>query len=226
MELVYKLLDKLNDKKLVISTKPGVKLGQNGIIDFLTSYFKELTILPEDIEFIKKINTNLTMITFTTRKMRNIIFYNKKILKNTGIMIFEALDKDQLEIIRALKKTQKSKNISYWTSHCKIFMKIKYLQCEELIKEIKSINDIDFYINYVDHILVPFAEQVNKRHEYVCTLYNPKKVKPSPPWQCIIGENFPPGIPDKEVHLVGVAHLIKEHRIYKEDLKHYFLVNS
>ena len=130
------------------------------------------------------------MVTFTTRKMRNIIFYNKKILKNTGIMIFEALDKDQLEIIRALKKTQKSKNISYWTSHCKIFMKIKYLQCEELQKEIKSINDIDFYINYVE-VLVPFADQVIKRHEYVRTLYNLKKVKTSPPWQCIIRENFP-----------------------------------
>ena len=114
--------------------------------------------------------------------MRNIIFYNKKILKNTGIMIFEALDKDQLEIIRALKKTQKSKNISYWTSHCKIFMKIKYLQCEELQKEIKSINDIDFYINYVE-------EMLEKKEEYQLSLRTNLKILPTSfilgPWAAV-----------------------------------------
>ena len=117
------------------------------------------------------------MVTFTTRKMRNIIFYNKKILKNTGIMIFEALDKDQLEIIRAPKN-----NISYWTSHGKIFMKIKYLQCEELQKEIKSINDIDFYINYVE-------EMLEKKEEYQLSLRTNLKILPTSfilgPWAAV-----------------------------------------
>lgn len=152
-DLIKSLTNKLEKHEQVIRRKNlriyGVKEVENEnclevVLDVLNNKMK-LAVKKEDIDnchrygkILKERNRPL-LIKFSSACYKNLVYNNKKVLKNSGIVVREDLTEDQLNLLNTtLKKVDKIGRV--WTNFGTIFLKFNN---ENAIVRINSLDDVN-----------------------------------------------------------------------------------
>lgn len=98
----------------------GLKNGKHNIEEEVTSFLNEKMKLEINVDEIQKCyhadkNKNCIVIKFKSRKIRNLVFYNKRKLKHTKNSIVEDLTSTNYKLLQECKKIFDNKNV--WTSY-------------------------------------------------------------------------------------------------------------
>ena len=111
----------------------------------------------------RKGNSNVVIVKFVRRSIRNLYWYGKNALKNTGISLTEHLTAKNLELLRAAKDAVGDKCV--WTNQC-----VVYVQANQIKKRISCKQDLIQHTGVTEvNVTDPFSDLCTRDHQYPST---------------------------------------------------------